>query len=121
MAEDEDLRSDAGLNDTDIQTNVYEGGFKSWECSTDLAKLLLDRGPRKDIDDLCRVDQVIEVRCLDRGSKPLRPKYKQGLTSFNSLVAELLFPRLSSSNMPSSPASRSTSPWRTITSPCSAL
>ncbi|KAF2402003.1 hypothetical protein EJ06DRAFT_508273 [Trichodelitschia bisporula] len=52
-----------GLGDSDIRTNVYEGGFKSWECSFDLAKLLLDRGPRKDLDDLCRVDHVVELGC----------------------------------------------------------
>lgn len=51
----------AGLDSDDIRSNVYEGGFKTWECSIDLAKLLLDRGPRKDIDDLARVDHVIEV------------------------------------------------------------
>jgi protein-histidine N-methyltransferase len=51
------------IGDSDIRTNVYEGGFKSWECSFDLAKLLLDRGPRKDLDDLCRVDHVVEVCC----------------------------------------------------------
>jgi protein-histidine N-methyltransferase len=50
-----------GLNETDIRTNVYEGGFKTWECAIDLAKLLLDRGPRKDLDDLCRVSHVVEV------------------------------------------------------------
>jgi len=65
MAEDslDALTQVAGLDDSDIRTNVYEGGFKSWECSYDLARLLLDRGPRKDLDDLCRVDHVIEV-CL---------------------------------------------------------
>jgi protein-histidine N-methyltransferase len=65
MAEDdggEDSSIFSGLDDSDIRTNVYEGGFKSWECSYDLAKLLLDRGPRKDLDDLCRVDHVLEVR-----------------------------------------------------------
>ncbi|TKA62735.1 hypothetical protein B0A49_08499 [Cryomyces minteri] len=51
----------AGIDSSDIKTNVYEGGFKSWECSVDLAKLLLDWGPRKDIDDLCRVDHVVEL------------------------------------------------------------
>jgi protein-histidine N-methyltransferase len=62
MAEDgDDATAAAGLDDSDIRTNVYEGGFKSWECSFDLAKLLLDRGPRKDLDDLCRVDHVVEV------------------------------------------------------------
>jgi len=64
MAEDDKLEPAAnvpGLDDADIRTNVYEGGFKSWECSFDLANLLLDRGPRKDLDDLCRVDHVLEV------------------------------------------------------------
>lgn len=62
MAEDEGASSErVNLDDSDIRTNVYEGGYKSWECSFDLAKLLLDRGPRKDLDDLCRVDHIVEV------------------------------------------------------------
>lgn len=51
------------LNELDVKTGVYEGGFKTWECARDLASLLLDRGPRKDIDELIRCDQVIEVSC----------------------------------------------------------
>jgi protein-histidine N-methyltransferase len=65
MAEDE-AANDETLNDiedSDIRTGVYEGGFKTWECSVDLASILLDRGPRKDIDELVRCDQIIEVRC----------------------------------------------------------
>lgn len=50
------------IEKSDIQSGVYEGGFKTWECSQDLASLLLDRGPRKDIDELIRCDQIIEVR-----------------------------------------------------------
>lgn len=64
MAEDDgsDPNLLAGLNDdSDIRTNVYEGGFKNWECSIDLVKFLLDRGPRKDLDDMERVDAVVEV------------------------------------------------------------
>ena len=49
------------LDRSDVQSGVYEGGFKTWECSLDLASLLLDRGPRKDIDELIRCDQIIEV------------------------------------------------------------
>lgn len=49
------------IEKSDIRSGVYEGGFKTWECSQDLASLLLDRGPRKDIDDLIRCDQIIEV------------------------------------------------------------
>ncbi|KAF2808258.1 uncharacterized protein BDZ99DRAFT_445556 [Mytilinidion resinicola] len=65
MAEDSGTDSAplSGLDESDIKTNVYEGGFKSWECSIDLVKFLLDRGPRKDLDDLCRVDHVIELGC----------------------------------------------------------
>ena len=56
--------NDATLHDlekSDIRTNIYEGGFKTWECSVDLSSLLLDRGPRKDIDELVRCDGVIEL------------------------------------------------------------
>ena len=52
------------LDKSDLHTGIYEGGFKTWECALDLASLLLDRGPRKDIDELIRCDQVIEVRSL---------------------------------------------------------
>jgi len=63
MAEDEPDAETLiqSLDKSDLQAKVYEGGFKTWECSMDLARLLLDRGPRKDLDDLCRVDHVIEV------------------------------------------------------------
>lgn len=52
------------IDKSDIKAGVYEGGFKTWECSVDLASLLLDRGPRKDIDELVRCDSVIEVRLI---------------------------------------------------------
>jgi protein-histidine N-methyltransferase len=50
MTEDDgaDIAPVAGLDNSDIKT-------------IDLVKFLLDRGPRKDLDDLCRVDHVIEV------------------------------------------------------------
>lgn len=49
------------IEKSDLRSGVYEGGFKTWECSLDLAGLLLDRGPRKDIDELIRCDQIVEV------------------------------------------------------------
>ncbi|PSN66892.1 hypothetical protein BS50DRAFT_377353 [Corynespora cassiicola Philippines] len=52
-----------GLDATDLQPNVYEGGYKTWECSLDLCSFLLDRGPRKDLDDLMRVGHVVELGC----------------------------------------------------------
>ncbi|SMR43900.1 unnamed protein product [Zymoseptoria tritici ST99CH_3D1] len=51
------------IENSDIRAGVYEGGFKTWECSLDLASLLLDRGPRKDIDELTRCDQIVELGC----------------------------------------------------------
>ncbi|KAK5121217.1 hypothetical protein LTR85_005383 [Meristemomyces frigidus] len=49
------------IEESDLRSGVYEGGFKTWECSLDLGSLLLDRGPRKDIDELIRCDQIIEL------------------------------------------------------------
>lgn len=65
MAEDDNSRTNilAGLENSDLQTNVYEGGYKTWECSLDLARFLLDRGPRKALDDLVRVQHVVELGC----------------------------------------------------------
>ncbi|KAL8952086.1 MAG: hypothetical protein Q9222_001997, partial [Ikaeria aurantiellina] len=45
MAEDVDLDNNdtpatAGLSTDDIKPNIYEGGFKTWECSVDLASYL---------------------------------------------------------------------------------
>ena len=46
-----------------MQTNVYEGGYKTWECSIDLVKYLLDHGLSKKLDDLGEVNHVIEMGC----------------------------------------------------------
>lgn len=32
----------AGIEKGDIKPNFYEGGFKTWECALDLAKLALN-------------------------------------------------------------------------------
>jgi protein-histidine N-methyltransferase len=32
----------SGIEKGDITPNFYEGGFKTWECALDLAKLSLD-------------------------------------------------------------------------------
>lgn len=55
---------EAGLGQHDVKTGIYEGGFKSWESSVDLVKVLaaenfassLAKGP-------CR---IIEVRERER-------------------------------------------------------
>ncbi|CZT17365.1 related to MNI1 Putative S-adenosylmethionine-dependent methyltransferase of the seven beta-strand family [Ramularia collo-cygni] len=51
------------IDKSDLRSGIYEGGFKTWECSIDLASLLLDRGPRKDIDELTQCDQIVELGC----------------------------------------------------------
>ncbi|KAF2276938.1 uncharacterized protein EI97DRAFT_375727 [Westerdykella ornata] len=53
----------SALSSSDLQPNVYEGGYKTWECSLDLVKFLLDRGPRRDLDDMYRVQHVVEMGC----------------------------------------------------------
>ncbi|PTU23819.1 hypothetical protein P175DRAFT_0448198, partial [Aspergillus ochraceoroseus IBT 24754] len=40
-AEEQNGELIAGLEKGDIKPNFYEGGFKTWECSIDLAKLLV--------------------------------------------------------------------------------
>lgn len=54
---------ESGLGASDIETHVYEGGFKSWEGALDLARLLLERGPRRDLDEMSRVGAVVEMGC----------------------------------------------------------
>lgn len=57
------IQANTQTKDSDLRQNVYEGGYKTWECSLDLVRYLLDRGPRKDLDDLMRVGHVIEMGC----------------------------------------------------------
>ena len=40
MAEDDGKEGVEGLGEHDVKTGVYEGGFKSWESSVDLVKVL---------------------------------------------------------------------------------
>lgn len=48
----------AGLEKGDIKPNFYEGGFKTWECAVDLAKLLVDTN---DVSKLTQGRHIIEV------------------------------------------------------------
>lgn len=63
MAEDAGFERSSvmGLSADDIMPRIYEGGFKTWECSVDLARYLAGRA---DIIDSVRCQQlhVIEVR-----------------------------------------------------------
>ncbi|KAG8629948.1 hypothetical protein KVT40_001567 [Elsinoe batatas] len=49
------------LSTSDISSQIYEGGFKTWECSLDLASLLLDRCSKDSIDGLDGVANVVEL------------------------------------------------------------
>lgn len=71
MAEDENDSEEliSGLEKGDIKPNFYEGGFKTWECAIDLAKLMVSEEERGDVLGLGNdVDEgdvhVIEVGCL---------------------------------------------------------
>lgn len=63
MAEEEEISGQAaaeGLGSHDVKTGVYEGGFKSWESSVDLVKVL---AANNSISALLQTPvRVIEVR-----------------------------------------------------------
>ncbi|KAH6895115.1 hypothetical protein B0T10DRAFT_207450 [Thelonectria olida] len=63
MAEEEEVSGQAaeGLGKHDVKTGVYEGGFKSWESSVDLVKVLADK---KSIETLTQTPmRVVELGC----------------------------------------------------------
>jgi protein-histidine N-methyltransferase len=53
----------AGIEKGDIKPNFYEGGFKTWECALDLAKLSLDEDILNGFSDGMQDNHIIEVRC----------------------------------------------------------
>lgn len=73
MAEDGTLSGEpvAGLSTDDIVPNLYEGGFKTWECSVDLAEYVCSDFDSQ--NDSARKDlSVVEVRDrLESDSKGL--------------------------------------------------
>ncbi|KAI0385789.1 hypothetical protein F5Y04DRAFT_156826 [Hypomontagnella monticulosa] len=61
MAEDDGGDTEPGLGNHDVKTGVYEGGFKSWESSLDLVKVL---SPSKAfLSDTHMVPRIIELGC----------------------------------------------------------
>ncbi|EHK16379.1 uncharacterized protein TRIVIDRAFT_41154 [Trichoderma virens Gv29-8] len=67
MAEDdevvdgEDRVDDGGLGKHDVKTGIYEGGFKSWESSIDLVKVLAAQ------DELTAAQQASSFRVIELG------------------------------------------------------
>ncbi|KAL1854723.1 hypothetical protein Plec18170_004814 [Paecilomyces lecythidis] len=53
MAEDDNDNDEliSGLEEGDIKPNFYEGGFKTWECALDLAKMMASEEGRELLDD----------------------------------------------------------------------
>lgn len=52
----------AGIEKGDITPNFYEGGFKTWECALDLAKLSLNEDILNESSDSPADIHIIEVR-----------------------------------------------------------
>lgn len=107
--------SEIGLGDVDIEQNVYEGGFKSWEGAMDLARLVLERGPRKDIDELSRVESVVEV------CNHIALFLPDDTNSLSSLAAAQHYPRSFFSSTHSPLTSLYTSHSATTMHPCCVL
>lgn len=64
----------AGLEEGDLKPNFYEGGFKTWECSLDLAKLVASQDAIADslgesetdvhIIEVCAIFEIAEDELL---------------------------------------------------------
>ncbi|CRG92170.1 Histidine protein methyltransferase 1 [Talaromyces islandicus] len=51
----------SGLEQGDLKPNFYEGGFKTWECALDLARLVLQQqGPKPDREESSRFWNDVE-------------------------------------------------------------
>lgn len=59
MAEEDDGETEEGLGNHDVKTGVYEGGFKSWESSVDLVKVLAASQPFSGAN---KFSKIVEVR-----------------------------------------------------------
>lgn len=51
----------AGIEKGDIKPNFYEGGFKTWECALDLAKLALNEDILNEPSSTPTAVHIIEV------------------------------------------------------------
>ena len=79
----------AGIEKGDITPNFYEGGFKTWECALDLAKLSLNEDILNESSDNPADIHIIEVRNHPScGSFPQTFLGVRRLTCINSLAQE---------------------------------
>ncbi|KAM0455527.1 hypothetical protein ACHAPV_007869 [Trichoderma viride] len=61
VANGEDRVDDGGLGKHDVKTGIYEGGFKSWESSIDLVKVLAAQ------DELTVAQEASSLRVIELG------------------------------------------------------
>ncbi|KAI0103730.1 hypothetical protein GGR51DRAFT_251025 [Nemania sp. FL0031] len=61
MAEEDEGETEPGLGNHDVKTGVYEGGFKSWESSVDLVKVLASSHPFT--SGAKKVSKIVELGC----------------------------------------------------------
>ncbi|KAI2636144.1 hypothetical protein GGS21DRAFT_514782 [Xylaria nigripes] len=61
MAEEDESETEPGLGNHDVKTGVYEGGFKSWESSVDLVKVLASSQPFT--PEAKKISRTIELGC----------------------------------------------------------
>ncbi|KAI0154841.1 hypothetical protein GGR57DRAFT_98262 [Xylariaceae sp. FL1272] len=61
MAEEGADETEPGLGTHDVKTGVYEGGFKSWESSVDLVKVLAASNPFAHTTP--KISRIVELGC----------------------------------------------------------
>lgn len=80
MAEDNadnPSESEAGLGEHDVKTGIYEGGFKSWESSVDLVKVLAN----EKVANLLMQDPCVLIE--------VRPHFSFPPTPYSEVFADL--------------------------------
>jgi protein-histidine N-methyltransferase len=59
----DDAGGAVGLSNEDVRTGVYEGGFKSWEASVDLVRVLAAQGLNDELKQARSGKRVLEMGC----------------------------------------------------------
>ncbi|KAK2609031.1 hypothetical protein QQS21_002401 [Conoideocrella luteorostrata] len=86
-AEEDEGTSGEGLGDHDVKTGVYEGGFKSWESSVDLVKVLAEKNHPNSWDNksariIEKTLPVLQDALSIEGELELTPVILDGFTAY---------------------------------------